>query len=59
MKIYAFFMLLGCGTTLLLPETARRTLEELSDENVDPPSVDNGVQEDLVAATKDEKTALG
>ena len=52
-------MLLGCGTTLLLPETARRTLEELSDENVDPPSVDNGVQEDLVAATKDEKTALG
>jgi PHS family inorganic phosphate transporter-like MFS transporter len=54
MKIYAFFMLVGCGTTLLLPETARRTLEELSGED-GPHRVDNGVQEDLPVA-KDEKT---
>ncbi|KAL3958613.1 hypothetical protein ACCO45_006775 [Purpureocillium lilacinum] len=31
--IYALFMLLGCFTTLLIPETARKTLEELSGED--------------------------
>lgn len=33
LEIYALFMLLGCLTTLLIPETARRTLEELSGED--------------------------
>lgn len=33
MKIYAFFMLLGCFTTLLIPETKRKTLEEMSGED--------------------------
>jgi len=32
MEIYALFMLLGVGTTLLIPETARKTLEELAGE---------------------------
>ncbi|KAK7402877.1 acid phosphatase pho5 [Neonectria punicea] len=33
LEIYALFMLLGCFTTLLIPETARKTLEELSGED--------------------------
>lgn len=33
LEIYALFMLLGCLTTLLIPETARKTLEELSGED--------------------------
>lgn len=33
LEIYALFMLLGCFTTLLIPETRRKTLEELSNEN--------------------------
>lgn len=33
LEIYALFMLLGCLTTLLVPETARKTLEELSGED--------------------------
>ncbi|GME68094.1 unnamed protein product [[Candida] boidinii] len=32
MEIFALFMLLGIGTTLLIPETKRKTLEELSEE---------------------------
>lgn len=41
MQIYALFMLLGCFTTLLIPETKRKTLEELAGEvpgtaNYDP-----------------------
>jgi PHS family inorganic phosphate transporter-like MFS transporter len=32
MKIYAFFMLLGCFTTLLIPETKRKSLEQMSGE---------------------------
>ena len=32
MEIYAMFMLLGCLSTLLVPETKRKTLEELSGE---------------------------
>ena len=32
MEIYALFMLLGVGTTLLIPETKRRTLEDLAGE---------------------------
>ncbi|KAH6886343.1 major facilitator superfamily domain-containing protein [Thelonectria olida] len=33
LEIYALFMLLGCFTTLLIPETARKSLEELSGED--------------------------
>lgn len=33
LEIYALFMLLGCFSTLLLPETKRKTLEELSGDN--------------------------
>ncbi|OWB56603.1 hypothetical protein B5S28_g2510 [[Candida] boidinii] len=32
MEIFALFMLLGIGTTLLIPETKRKTLEQLSEE---------------------------
>lgn len=32
MQIFALFMLLGCFSTLLIPETKRRTLEELGGE---------------------------
>jgi hypothetical protein len=42
MKIYAFFMLLGCGTTLLIPETKRMTLEQLAGESADTASGVNG-----------------
>ena len=38
MKIYAFFMLLGCFFTLLIPETKRFTLEQMSAEEADPAS---------------------
>ncbi|KAL6898916.1 major facilitator superfamily domain-containing protein [Trichoderma evansii] len=33
LEIYALFMLLGCFTTVFIPETARKTLEELSGED--------------------------
>lgn len=33
LQIYALFMLIGCFTTLLIPETARKTLEELCGED--------------------------
>ncbi|KAG6041659.1 acid phosphatase pho5 [Claviceps citrina] len=33
LEIYALFMLLGCFTTLLIPETKRKTLEELCGED--------------------------
>ena len=32
MEIFALFMLLGMGTTLCVPETKRKTLEEISEE---------------------------
>jgi PHS family inorganic phosphate transporter-like MFS transporter len=38
MKIYAFFMLLGCFLTLLIPETKRITLEQLAGEREDTAS---------------------
>ncbi|RAO66587.1 uncharacterized protein BHQ10_002599 [Talaromyces amestolkiae] len=34
MQIFALFMLCGCFTTLLIPETKRKTLEELSGDNL-------------------------
>ena len=32
MEIFALFMLLGIFTTLLIPETKRKTLEEISEK---------------------------
>ncbi|KAI1445374.1 phosphate permease [Annulohypoxylon stygium] len=37
LEIYALFMLLGCFTTLFIPETKRKTLEELSGEDQPAP----------------------
>ena len=37
LEIYALFMLLGCVTTLFIPETKRKTLEELSGEDQPAP----------------------
>jgi len=47
MKIYAFFMLLGCFFTLLIPETKRITLEQLAGEREDTASglTDSAVME--------------
>lgn len=44
MEIFALFMLIGIFTTLLIPETKRKTLEELSEElhgEVDPSKLAN------------------
>ncbi|KAI0200387.1 major facilitator superfamily domain-containing protein [Astrocystis sublimbata] len=38
LQIYALFMLLGIGTTFLVPETKRKTLEELCGEDQPMPS---------------------
>jgi PHS family inorganic phosphate transporter-like MFS transporter len=40
MQIYALFMLLGCFTTLLIPETKRKTLEQLAGEVPGTPEYD-------------------
>ncbi|KAL2217487.1 phosphate:H+ symporter [Thermoascus aurantiacus ATCC 26904] len=41
MQIFALFMLCGCFTSLLIPETKRKTLELLSGEEVGTPSVES------------------
>jgi len=35
LEVFSLFMLIGCFTTLLIPETARKTLEQLSGEDDD------------------------
>ena len=40
MEIYALFMLCGLFTTLLIPETKRKTLEELAGEVPGTPNYD-------------------
>jgi len=50
MQIFALFMVCGLITTFLIPETARKTLEELSGEDIGTenstaPSNNNGVVE--------------
>lgn len=40
MQIFALFMLLGCFTTLLIPETKRKTLEQLAGEVPGTPEYD-------------------
>lgn len=51
MKIYAFFMLLGCFFTLLIPETKRFTLEQMSAEEAD--SASGIAQEDMTVESKE------
>lgn len=41
MEIYALFMLMGCFTTLLIPETKRKTLEQLAGEVPGTPEFDH------------------
>jgi len=55
MKIYAFFMLLGCFLTLLIPETKRLTLEQLAGEKEDTASgiTDSGAVEKTEEHTSD------
>jgi PHS family inorganic phosphate transporter-like MFS transporter len=38
LEIFALFMALGILTTLCIPETARKTLEELAGEDIGSPS---------------------
>lgn len=57
LQIFALFMLLGCFTTLLIPETKRKTLEELAGEvpgtkNYDPESA--GHRKESYIATEQE-----
>ena len=40
MQIYAFFMFVGIFTTLLIPETKRKTLEQLAGEVPGTPEFD-------------------
>jgi MFS transporter, PHS family, inorganic phosphate transporter len=59
MQIFALFMLCGCFTTLLIPETKRKTLEELAGEvpgtaNYDP--VMAGHRKSSVGIPRDESS---
>lgn len=51
MEIYALFMLCGIFTTMLIPETKRKTLEELAGEDIVPAHV--GGEGERVAAGKE------
>ncbi|ORZ04387.1 phosphate:H+ symporter [Absidia repens] len=46
LQIFAFFMLTGIFSSLLIPETAGKSLEELAGEYDDQPSYDNRKTED-------------
>lgn len=52
LEIYALFMLLGCVTTYFIPETARKTLEELSGEHDYATTVQNTSQSDSLKGEK-------
>ena len=53
LQIYALFMLLGVGTTFLIPETKRKTLEELCGEDDAPAAVTT--EAEAVGSGQDEK----
>ena len=61
MKIYAFFMLLGCFFTLLIPETKRITLEQLAGEDTDTASrlapIPESEKQDPLASNGSDKAA--
>jgi len=54
MQIYSLFMFLGIFTTLCIPETKRKTLEELSGDDVDA-HLGNGAREVQVADNNSEE----
>lgn len=58
LEIYALFMLLGVFTTLLIPETARKTLEELSGENDFANTHDDHALEHESQSGKPERTSV-
>ena len=59
MEIFALFMLCGCLTTLLIPETKRKTLEELAGEVPGTPNYDPGSHGAAWRAESDEGSATG
>jgi len=54
MQIFAVFMLCGLGTTFLVPETKRKSLEELAHQYHDEP-LDYIVAEDVDVEIEPEK----
>lgn len=59
MQIFALFMLCGCFTSLLIPETKRKTLETLSGESFDSPRMDGSPDDQSPGGSKDEfKSAI-
>jgi len=62
MEIFALFMLLGCFTTLLIPETKRKTLEQLAGEVPGTPEYDPSTAAHYSnhrGSSSDEANALG
>ncbi|KAI4164209.1 MAG: hypothetical protein LQ342_002173 [Letrouitia transgressa] len=59
MEIFALFMLCGVGTTFLIPETKRKTLEELAGEVEGTPNYDPGSHGAAWRAGSDEGSGTG
>ena len=63
MEIYALFMLCGLFTTFLIPETKRKTLEELAGEVPGTPEYNvanlNKGSEEMSTASREREVALG
>ena len=53
MQVFALFMFCGIFTSLLIPETKRKTLEELSGDMLPPPATDGANDVALQALTHD------
>jgi len=53
MQIFALFMFCGIFTSFLIPETKRKTLEELSRDMLPPPAADGANDVSLQALTRD------
>jgi MFS transporter, PHS family, inorganic phosphate transporter len=56
MQIYALFMFLGIFTTLCIPETKRKTLEELSGDDIDEHMEHEAVQDNVSEDAPKERT---
>ncbi len=57
LEIFALFMALGILTTLCIPETARKTLEELAGEDIAPHEEElPGVNQTAKATETEEKS---
>ena len=62
MEIFALFMFLGIFTSLLIPETKRRTLEQLAGEvpgtaNFDPSGFTGGMSHHMAPKVSNEGSA--